>query len=84
MEVFGQARFDLVITDILMPHKEGIETIMEIRTSNADVKIIEISGGDRSGNNAYLDMAEKLGANRILKKPFGPKQLLSLIDEVLG
>ena len=67
-----------------MPHKEGIETIMEIRTSNADVKIIAISGGDRSGNNAYLDMAEKLGANRILKKPFGPKQLLSLIDEVLG
>ena len=74
----------MVITNILMPHKEGIETIMEIRTSNADVKIIAISGDDRSGNNAYLDMADKLGANRILKKPFGPKQLLSLIDEVLG
>ena len=81
---FEQGEFDLIITDILMPRKEGIETILEIRGGNPDIKIIAISGGDRTGNNAYLEMAKKLGADGTLKKPFVAKQLLSLIDEVLN
>ena len=83
LEAIQQADFDLILTDILMPQKEGIETILEIRNGNPYIKIIAISGGDRTGNYAFLEMAEKLGANATLKKPFLPKQLLSLIGEVL-
>ncbi len=84
LRTFGEAHFDLIITDILMPQKEGIETILEIRNVNPEIKIIAISGGDRGGNYAYLDMAEKLGADKTMKKPFVPRQLLALIEEVLN
>jgi DNA-binding response OmpR family regulator len=83
LRAFGQTGFDLIVTDILMPQKEGIETILEIRDGNPEIKIIAISGGDRTGNYAYLEMAKKLGADKTLKKPFAPRQLLDLIEGIL-
>lgn len=77
------ARADVVITDILMPDKEGIETILELRRSYPGVKIIAISGGGRTGNKDFLHTAKHLGADRILAKPFGLADLLGLIRELL-
>ncbi len=74
---------DLVITDILMPETEGLATIRELRQMDADIKIIAISGGDRSGNLSYLGMAAALGADDVLAKPYRRQELLTMIDTVL-
>ena len=75
---------DLIITDIVMPEQEGIETILEIRRGNSDVKIIAISGGGRRGDLGYLKLAQELGADGSLPKPFGPDELLTAVDNALA
>ncbi|MCK5575292.1 MAG: response regulator [Sphingomonadales bacterium] len=75
---------DLVITDVIMPFKEGIESIIEIKKLFPDMKIIAISGGDRFGKTSYLDIARKLGAAASLVKPFTRDVLLSTVEEVLA
>jgi len=77
------AAFDLVITDLIMPGKEGLETIMELRHSSPKTKIIAISGGGRGKAAGYLQLAAKLGARRTLAKPFTLPALAKVIDEVL-
>lgn len=82
--------FDLVVTDILMPEKEGIETIMEIRETNSSVPIIAISGGGQflAGQPKFLDdvlvSAEIFGANYSLAKPFQSNDLLNLVEKALA
>jgi DNA-binding response OmpR family regulator len=71
---------DIVITDIVMPDQEGIETIIAIRKANPNLPIIAISGGSAD----FLHAASALGATRILRKPFGGAALLALIAECLG
>lgn len=75
---------DVVITDILMPDKEGIETILELRRTHPKIRIIAISGGGRTGNKDFLRTAKHLGADRTLAKPFGLAELLRLVNEVLA
>ena len=75
---------DVVITDILMPDKEGIETILELRRLYPAIRIIAISGGGRTGNKDFLRTAKHLGADRTLAKPFGLADLLRLVREVLA
>jgi len=74
---------DLVITDIVMPNKEGIETIIELRQSFPEVKIIAMSGGGRIIPEDYLYMAKGLGAKRTFAKPFDLEKLLESIHELL-
>jgi DNA-binding response OmpR family regulator len=74
---------DLVITDIVMPEKEGIETIREIRTTHRDLPIIAYSGGGRTKNYDFLRMAAKLGATEVLMKPFANEQLLAAVHRCL-
>lgn len=74
---------DLVLTDILMPEKEGIQTIIELRRHNPNLRIIGMSGGGMEGPDHYLDMAKEFGANRTLRKPFSKEKLLKTIDAVL-
>ena len=83
IELFRSVLADLIITDILMPGKEGLETIMELRRDFPDVKIIAMSGGGRTGNLNFLDIAERLGAQRTLQKPFHLQDVLQLVQEVL-
>ncbi len=74
---------DLVITDILMPKKEGIETIIALHRANPNLPIIAISGGGRSGGMDFLCSAKKLGARHTLSKPFRGDKLLSAVSESL-
>jgi DNA-binding response OmpR family regulator len=83
VEMFRRERPDLVITDIIMPEKEGLETIREIRGECSNAKIIAISGGARLGNMDYLEMAGKLGASEIISKPFDPTELVELVSRCL-
>ena len=86
VEALVQAKkhhIDVLITDIIMPRKEGIETIVEIREMNSEIKIIAISGGGRRGNQDFLKMAEMVGANYSLAKPFEPHDLLKILKTCL-
>ena len=73
----------LVITDIFMPEKEGLETIDAIRRDYPDTRIIAISGGGRMDPREYLEIACRVGADRSLMKPFDLRQLVALVDELL-
>ena len=66
----------IIITDLIMPEKEGIETIMEIRKINPSLKILAISGGGKVGPESHLLLADAVGANATLKKPFSGQELL--------
>ena len=84
LELFKDANADLVITDIVMPEKEGLEVLVELRKKQVlPVKIIAISGGGRQKAAHYLRLAELMGAARILAKPFSNEVLIAMIDELL-
>jgi CheY-like chemotaxis protein len=72
----------VVITDLIMPEKEGIETIIEIRQLFPSIKIMAISGGGKVGPENHLVLADALGANTTLKKPFSSLELLRAIDNL--
>lgn len=74
---------DLVVTDLLMPEKEGIETIMELRDRFPDVRIIAISGAGGTDDPGPLTDAELFGANATLPKPFSVDRLLDVVRSVL-
>ncbi|MCS6925392.1 MAG: response regulator [Candidatus Binatia bacterium] len=74
---------DLVITDLFMPEKEGIETIRELRKTYPTVKILAVSGGGRSGRMVFLANALHLGAHRTLAKPFSRQELLDTVAALL-
>ena len=74
---------DLVITDILMPGMDGIETIRQLRAINPAVKIIALSGDVRLDGPSILNAAHLLGATEILEKPFRNDALVKLVDDVL-
>ena len=76
-------RPDLVITDVLMPEKEGIETVLELRKLDPDAKIIVISGGGRINNLDFLEVARKFGASAALKKPFPIDEFSRIVAECL-
>ena len=83
LKQFRKNEIDLVITDLIMPEKEGIEMIMELKTEFPDVKIIAMSGGAQIGPEGYLQLADALGAQQTLKKPIARDTLLAAIKEVL-
>jgi CheY-like chemotaxis protein len=84
LKQYAEAQFDLVISDIIMPDMEGIGMILELRRRNPEAKIVAISGGGRSGNGEFLDVAQKLGAMAVLQKPVVSEVLFSTIDACLA
>ncbi len=84
MRKFREVPATLVITDVVMPEQEGLETLMQLRHASKTVKVIAISGGGRVGPDAYLNSARTLGADAILAKPFGREELLELVAKVLA
>jgi DNA-binding response OmpR family regulator len=76
--------FDLIITDLHMPEKEGLETIMEIRKDYPETKIIAMSAGVKYSVSDMLKFAEKFGADRVLEKPIPNQVLKDSVRELLG
>ena len=81
---FTEQAFDLVVTDIIMPDKEGIEMILDMRKFKPETKIIAISGGGRIGNAEFLRMAASVGAMATLQKPIPLAKFLSVLTETLS
>ncbi len=74
-----RARFDAVVLDILMPEREGIETILEIRKTWDQLPVLAISGGDKTGCTDFLRMAAALGANDTMAKPFTDSEFVERV-----
>ncbi len=80
--LYAGGEFDVVVTDLIMPDKEGIETIMDLRKLNPAVKIIAMSGGGRVTSVDYLQIARQVGAKRILAKPFLYEDIKVAIEQL--
>ena len=78
-EKFEEFTPDIVLTDIVMPEVDGIELLLSLRKINPEISVIAMSGGNRGYADSYLNMAEKLGADVILNKPF---ELSVLLEEI--
>jgi CheY-like chemotaxis protein len=89
-----EAPADLIITDIIMPGKDGVNTIKEIRKDFPVIRIIAISGGgsvqpneyvpEAISTTAYLAAAKEAGADRVFTKPFERKDLIQAVDDLFG
>lgn len=79
LDRFQAQHVDLVVIDILMPEKEGLETIADLRKLRNDACIIAISGGGSFGNISFLEYARRLGANEALQKPVTYAKLAEVV-----
>ncbi|MCD6090614.1 MAG: response regulator [Bacteroidales bacterium] len=84
LQIWQELKPNLVITDIIMPNKEGIETIIDLKRKDKSVKIIAISGGGRINAKDNLHSAKLLGASLTLAKPFDNSQLMEAIYQLIG
>ena len=81
---FAELNPDLVIVDILMPGKEGIATILEMRENQPEARILAMTGGGTFAANEVLRIAELIGADNSLKKPFNPAELVATVERCLA
>ncbi len=79
----AREKFDLVLTDLLMPERDGTEVIGELRAKYRDTPVVAMSGGGRMPRGEYLKIAKMFGAHAMLEKPFTNEQLLSTIELLL-
>ena len=86
LALFRASGADVVVTDLIMPEKEGIETIIELRAESDQVRILAMSGNELllAGGAGRLQDAETLGANASLAKPFSVDQLRDAVSGLLG
>lgn len=88
LQAFRSTDFDLVIVDLFMPEKNGLEVIGELRALAPKVSILAISGfrfrNSMDPGLDFLGMAEKVGATAVLPKPFTPRQLSATIEAILN
>lgn len=73
---------DVIITDIVMPKKDGLETLKELRQMFPAMHIIAVSGGGRTDQGDYLDLARAAGASEIISKPIDPRQLKAILHQM--
>ncbi len=81
IEHTSSTHFHLVLMDLMMKDMDGIETILALRASHQDTRIIAMSGGWDSGNRSYLALAKTIGADQTLCKPFNKSALLDAISK---
>ena len=84
LQLYRTYGFDLVITDLIMPDKEGIQIIRELRKENSNIRIIAMSAGGRGGATDYLKWARLMGAKQCLSKPIKREDLLNAVSTVLA
>ena len=82
IQLLRSGTFDLVITDLLMPEQDGIETIIALRQNLPPTPVIAMSGAPNN-SALYLEIAQRLGVRRTLAKPFDISELITAVDEVL-
>lgn len=82
LATFDSAPCPLVITDVIMPERDGLELVPTFRQRHPQVKIIAMSGGGWIAGDDCLRMAKMLGADRVIAKPFTPQELAALIKEL--
>ena len=80
---FNTLRPNAVVTDIIMPNREGVETLMSIKAVDPDVKVLASSGGGRLGSTDLLSMAQGLGADAVMAKPFRSTDVVSAVARLL-
>ena len=83
IKVYRQNPADLIITDLIMPNKDGIGMIIELKNEFPDVKIIAMSGGGLNKPDGYLKGAKKLGAACTLTKPIDREEMLKAVKDIL-
>ncbi len=83
LEELDRAPADVIVTDLFMPDKDGIETIEEIRRKHPAAKIVAMSGWQSLQGPDYLDVAREIGAVGTLRKPFEPAELIDIVRKVL-
>jgi DNA-binding NtrC family response regulator len=81
--LLAKEKVDLVLTDLLMPDRDGTELITELRKKHPAMPVVAMSGGGRMPRGEYLKIAKLFGAHAVLEKPFTAEQLLSTIDLLL-
>lgn len=84
MQLYQNAPYDLLITDMIMPNKSGINLISDILHDYPEAKIIAISGGGAIEAERYLQIAQSLGVVRTLTKPFSMQELTEAVKEALS
>jgi len=82
-ELYQNSPADVVLTDLVMPEQEGLETIKKFRSNWPDLKIVAMSGGLRGSSADFLKIAAHLGANRTLSKPFSFQDLSLTMESLL-
>lgn len=75
---------DLIITDLIMPEKEGIEMIMELKKEAPEIPVIAISGGGRGDPGNYLEIAKAVGASYTFEKPLDWEPFIEAVNELVG
>ena len=84
LQLFALQSFDLIITDILMPEMDGVQTIQELRLLNRIAKVIAITGGGSVRSEGRLALATRTGASSVLTKPFSDEELMSSVNACLA
>ena len=84
LSIYNTQTPDLVLVDIIMPEKDGITTIKQIKSENRMAKVVAMSGGLVLTPDAYLDEAKEIGADYVIPKPLDRRQLIETIQNLLG
>ena len=84
LQLYRESKFDLVLSDILMPETDGLELIFALRKTDPEVPIIAMSGGGHGAAEHYLQVAGVSGANAMIRKPFSPDALIELVKTQLA
>jgi len=84
IKIYRQNPADLIITDLIMPNKDGIGMIIDLKKEFPDVKIIAMSGGGLNKPDGYLKGAKKLGAACTLTKPIDREEMLEAVRNTLN
>jgi CheY-like chemotaxis protein len=83
MTMLASSAPDVILTDILMPEQDGLETIQAVRKKLPEMKIVAMSGGMLDGRVDFLPIAAKFGADHVMHKPFSGSELLLVLEKLL-
>lgn len=83
LRILAAKPVDVLVTDIIMPGKDGIALVAEVRRTRPAVRVVAISGGGRTTRLDFLTVAKAYGADQVLAKPFGGERLLAAVDACL-